>query len=372
VTGGAATARVWLAVVGVVAGILLDRNGLPGPIAISSVAAGAVFSLSRRTAGVSLIGILLVASGMSALRASAPAGDERWEVGVATTYRLALNASLETAPDRAGALLAGLTIGDTSGVDASTTEAFRRSGLSHLVAVSGSNVAMVLAAIAIVTVRLPLVVRGGIGLGGLVLYVVVVGPEPSVLRAAAMGVVGLVAYVAGREAASLNSLGIALIAVLAGKPELLFSIGLHLSAAATLGIVVWSRGIERRLRRLPSLLRAPVAITLSAQIAVAPLLAIAFESLSLVAPVSNVLAAPAVPPATVVGLLSGLAGLVAVGAGRILAALAAPFAGWIVWVADETSGWSWASVDVPASWGWAMAVPVGLAALAGAIVRAGR
>lgn len=371
-TGMAATARVWLAAAGVVSGILLSRRGLPDPVALSCAALGGTFAFSRRMAGVSLVGIVLLASGISALRASAPPGDETWDVGFATTYRKSLEASVDEAPARAGALLAGLTVGDTSEVDDSTTEAFRRSGLSHLVAVSGSNVAMVLAAIAIVTMRLPIMVRGGIGLGGLALYVIVVGPEPSVLRAAAMGVVGLVAYVAGRDSASLNSLGIALIAVLAGKPDLLFSIGLHLSAAATLGIVVWSPAIERWLRRIPSLLRAPIAITLSAQIAVAPLLVIAFESLSVVAPVANVLAAPAVPPATVMGLLSGLVGLVALPAGRFLALVAAPFAQWIVWVAYETSGWSWASVDVPASWGWALAVPVGLAAIAGAVVRAGR
>lgn len=371
-TGGAATARVWLAAAGVICGILMSRRGLPNPVAVSFAVLGGVFVSSRRVAGLSLVGIVLVASGISALRASAPPGAETWDVGIATTYRTSLEASLDEAPADAGALLAGLTIGDTSGVDDPTTETFRRSGLSHLVAVSGSNVAMVLAAIAIVTVRLPMMVRGGIGLGGLALYVVVVGPEPSVLRAAAMGVVGLIAYMAGRDAASLNSLGIALIAVLAGKPDLLFSIGLHLSAAATLGIVVWSRGIERWFRRIPSLLRAPIAITLSAQIAVAPLLVIAFESLSVVAPVSNVLAAPAVPPATVVGLLSGLVGLVALEGGRLLAAVAAPFAQWILWVADETSGWSWASVNVPAAWGWAMAVPVGVAAVAGAVARVGR
>jgi competence protein ComEC len=269
-------------------------------------------------------------------------------------------------------LLSGLTIGDTSGVDDETAEAFRRSGLAHLVAVSGSNVAMVLAAIAIVTIKLPLPVRGGVALGALWFYVAVVGPEPSVLRAAAMGVVGLVAYVMGRQAASLNSLGIALIVVLVAKPDLLFSIGLHLSAAATLGIVVWAAPIERALRRLPALLRAPVAITLSAQIAVAPLLIITFEELSLVAPVANVLAAPAVPPATVLGLTGGVAGLIFGPLGRAIGSAAGPFAQWILWVAHETAGWSWASMAVSPSWGVVLAIPVGGAAVAGAVIRAGR
>lgn len=371
-TGAAATARVWLAAAGVVAGILMSGVGMTRSVAAFCAVAGALLVSTRRKAFLSLLGIVLVSSGISAIRAGTPAGESSWAPGIAVSYRDALDASLATAPERPAGLLAGLTIGDTSGVDHETTEAFRRSGLAHLVAVSGSNVAMVLAAIAIVTTRLPLIVRGGVALAALGLYVAVVGPDPSVLRAAAMGVVGVVAYMAGRQATSLNSLGIALIAVLAGKPQLLFSIGLHLSVAATLGIVVWSQSIERALRRFPALLRAPVAITLSAQIAVAPLLVVAFEELSLVAPVANVLAAPAVPPATVIGLGAGLAGLVSEPAGRTLGGIAAPFAQWILWVADETSKWSWASVDLGPRWGWAMAVPVGVAAVAGAVARAGR
>lgn len=370
-TGAAATARVWLAVAGVITGILLSRNGVSGPVALSVAAIGGLSVLSRRHAVVSSLGIVLLSIGIAAMRAGMPAGDDSWDVPAAATYRASLIGSLESAPDDPAALLAGLTIGDTSGVDHETTEAFRRSGLAHLVAVSGSNVAMVLAAIAVVTVRLPLVLRGGIALVGIGMYVAVVGPEPSVLRAAAMGVVGVIAYVAGRQAASLNSLGIALIAVLGGKPDLLFSVGLHLSAAATLGIVLWSQPIERWLRRMPGLLRAPVAITMSAQIAVAPLLVVTFEELSVVAPVANVLAAPAVPPATVIGLGAGLAGLVSAPAGRLLGRIAAPFAGWILWVADETAGWAWASVDLAPGWGWVLALPVGGAALVAAVVRAG-
>lgn len=371
-SGAASTARVWLAVVGVGAGILLARNDFPQHIALFAGVVGAGLVLTRRKAPMALLGILLATSGVSALRAAAPPGPSSWDVPAATAYRTALASTLRSAPERPAALLAGLTVGDTSGVDESTTESFRRSGLAHLVAVSGSNVAMVLAAIAIVTVHLPLSARGVVAVASVAMYVVVVGPEPSVLRAAAMGVVGVIAYTVGREAASLNSLGIALIAVLGGRPELLFSVGLHLSAAATLGIVVWCRPIEQRLRRLPALLRAPVAITMSAQIAVAPLLIMVFEEVSLVAPISNVLAAPAVPPATVIGLLAGVVGLVSVTAGGLLASIAAPFAQWILWIADETARWTWAAADVPASWGWVLAVPVASAAVAGAIARVGR
>ena len=369
-TAGRATARVWLAALGVVIGILLSRHGVSSRDALACAVVGALLVASRRRPTLGLVGIVLVASGLAAARPPAePRFHETWGGTPAQGFRDSLAVGLEGAPDRSAALLAGLTIGDTSGVDPATTESFRRSGLSHLVAVSGSNVAMVLAAIAILTVRLPLMVRGGLALLGLAMYVIVVGPEPSVLRAAAMGVVGLIAYVAGRDAASLNSLGIALIAVLGAKPELLYSVGLHLSAAATLGIVVWSRAIERALVRIPALLRAPIAITVAAQIAVSPLLIGSFERFSLVAPLANVLAAPAVPPATVIGLSSGVVALVSPAAGRVVGAVAGPFAGWILWVADATAAWSWSSVDVPAVWGWITGIPVGFALLVGAVRR---
>ena len=370
-TAGPATARVWVAVVGVVSGILVGRSGVSLALAIGCATVGAVLVSCRRRPAVGLLGIVLLAGGLAAVRPPAePEYGVTWGGAPAQGFRDSLAEGLEGAPERAAALLAGLTIGDTSGVDAATTESFRRSGLSHLVAVSGSNVAMVLAAIAVLTVRLPLMIRGGIGFAGLAMYVAVVGPEPSVLRAAAMGVVGLIAYVGGRDATSLNSLGIALIAVLGAKPELLYSIGLHLSAAATLGIVLWARGIEASLHRLPALLRAPIAITLAAQIAVSPLLIVVFERFSLVAPLSNVLAAPAVPPATLVGLSSAIASMVSAPVGHLVGGIAAPFAGWILWVADETSSWAWAAAEVPAVWGWITGIPVGLALLVAAVKRA--
>lgn len=311
-----------------------------------------------------MAGIFLLSVGLAALR-PVPLEDApvTWGGEITDLYRDSLTAALAGAPDRPAALLAGLTIGDTSGIDYWTSEMFRRSGLAHLVAVSGSNVAMVLAAFAVVTTRLPLLVRGAIGAIGLVAYVGVVGPEPSVLRAAGMGLVGLVAYVSGRQAASLNSLGIAVIAVLALNPALLFSVGLQLSVAATLGIVLWARSLEQQMRFLPNIVRAPMSITLSAQLGVAPLLIITFERISLVAPLANLLAAPAVPPATLLGLAAGLAGTVAPGLGQVVAGIAAPFSGWILWVSDETGAWSWASLDVSSGWGWLLALPVVVAML---------
>lgn len=363
-TAGGSATRVWTGAAGVAMGTLWSSHAIDPAIGLACAAIGAVCTARRRQPAIALTGIFLVAAGLAALHPvdATPRSVQEPAGGFARS----LESAFADEPHRPAALIAGLTIGDTSEVDYPTTETFRRSGLSHLVAVSGSNVAIVLAAIAIVTARLPLVLRCALGAVGLGFYVAVVGPEPSVLRAAAMGVVGLLAYVAGRRAAPLNGLGLAVIAVVAAKPELLFSIGLHLSVAATFGIVVWSQPIATALRRVPGLLRAPVAITLAAQIAVAPLLIATFERLSLVGPVANVLAAPAVPPATVLGLAAGIVGFVSAPLSRLVAAATTPFAEWILWVADHTAAWSWASVDVPAWIGLVLGVPLVGLALVGA------
>ena len=368
---GVATARVWLAVTGVVGGTLVAQ-ARPSPIAcVAAAACGAALLLARRRPVLAGVGIVVVAGGLVAMRPPEPLAFGP-RVPPRTVFGDSTKDSFRSASADAGALLSGLTIGDTSGIDDRTLELFRRSGLAHLVAVSGSNVAIVLGAVAVVTAPLPLVARAAIALAVLAGYVMVVGAEPSVLRAAAMGAVTVVAVLAGTRALPLNSLGIAIIAVIAFAPGLLFAVGFHLSVAATLGIVLWAPLLERRLRRLASTLRIPVAITLAAQIAVAPVIAGTFERLSVVAPIANVLAAPAVAPATLLGLAAGLAGLVAPDLGRLLGMMAAPFASWILFVARETGAWDWSSVTVDPRFAWISGVPIGLAAVAAAVRGAGR
>lgn len=272
-----------------------------------------------------------------------------------------VDATRDLDPRRA-ALLRGLTIGDTSGMAERDTGRLRRSGLSHLVAVSGSNVAIVVGAIAWGLGWLGRTARVLCGAFGLLLYVAIVGPEPSVLRAAAMGGIALAALLYGRRARPLAALGVALIAVILLRPGMLFSVGLHLSAAATAGLVIWGGALAERLRPLPRPVRLVVAATVAAQWAVAPILLVVFGELSIVGPVANVLALPAVPPATVLGMGAGIAGSLSPVAGALLARLAEPFAGWILTV-GTVGGHPWAAAILPPAPGWAVAPLVVGAAL---------
>jgi competence protein ComEC len=266
-------------------------------------------------------------------------------------------------PPREG-LVRGLTIGDTSKIDQATVDDFRRAGLSHLLAVSGENLAMFLGALALLVRRLPFKSRLTAYLAAIALFVLVVGPQPSVLRAAVMGGVMVVAVGKGHRAQSLGVLATALIIVVAFRPGLVFSVGLQLSAAATAGIVLWTKPLERLLRPLPRAVALPLAVTVAAQAAVSPILIAVFGQLSVVAPLANLLAFPAVAPPTVLGLCAGVISLASRAAARAIVALAGPFAGWIAWVASSLGRAPAAAVDLPRAAAWIAAVPVLVGALA--------
>jgi competence protein ComEC len=288
---------------------------------------------------------------------------------VAAAVRRGMRASTGTLDERRAGLLRGLAIGDVSAIDRRTEDALRRAGLAHLLAVSGSNVAIVLAAVGAVTGWLSARLRTAGAALALALYVLVVGPDPSVLRAAAMGGIGVAALAFGSRAEPLQALGLALIVLIALRPGLVFAIGLHLSVAATAGIVVWGPPLAHRLsRRLPRPAALGLAATLGAQAAVAPLLVAAFEELSLAGPVANALALPAVPPATVFSLAGAVAASFYPPAGEVMATIAEPFAAWILWVGDLWSDAPWAAATVPAWIAW----PLGAAAATAAVMTLSR
>jgi competence protein ComEC len=255
-----------------------------------------------------------------------------------------------------GALVMGLTIGDTSELNPATIEDFRRAGLSHLVAVSGSNLAILLGAAAFAFRGLGHRLRIVVAASLIVFFVLVVGPQPSVLRAAAMGAVVVAATGWGRSSEPMLALALAISATIAWRPALVFSVGLQLSAAATAGIVMWTGRLAPRLHRLPDPVAIALAATLSAQAAVAPLLIGIFGELSLVAPLANLLAFPAVGPATILGVAAGSVAVVHPLAGELVARPAAAAAGWILEVAERAGALPWASVDVPRWWAFPIAL----------------
>lgn len=202
-------------------------------------------------------------------------------------------------------LYLGLVLGDDRDQTPEVTDDFRGSGLSHLLAVSGQNVAFVLA------VAWPLLRRLSIGgravavAAMLALFVVLTRGEPSVLRAVAMALGAAVAAARGRPTPALQLLGLAVAGCLLVDPLLVRSMGFHLSVAATAGIVVVGPRLAAALPGPPALV-APLAVSAAAQLGVAPIVVAGFDGLPVVALVANVLAAPAAALVMTWGLPAGL------------------------------------------------------------------
>jgi competence protein ComEC len=263
------------------------------------------------------------------------------------------------------ALLAGFLLGDTRGVPQSLTDDFRAAGLTHLTAVSGENVAFVLALVAPVLRRLSLRGRFVGAVAVLVLFGTMTRWEPSVLRAVVMAGIALVAGHLGRPVHGVRVLALAALALLAADPFLVHSVGFVLSCAASLGITLLARPIAMRLRG-PAWLREVLAVTLAAQIAVAPVIIPVFGSMPLVALPANLVAVPLAAPLTVWGLLAGTVGGVTGGVApvipRLLAVPTAALLHGLVTVA-EVAGAVPLAVDGRAAWGL-VAVTTTAAALA--------
>jgi competence protein ComEC len=210
-------------------------------------------------------------------------------------------------PGDGGDLLPGLAIGDTSAVTASLDAAMKTSALSHLTAVSGANCAVIIALVVLggAAIGLPRSVRIGAALVVLAGFVVLVTPEPSVLRAAVMASLVLVGMLSGRPARGLPVLGLAVTVLLVIDPWLARNYGFVLSVCATAGLLLLAAPLAHGLSRwLPMPLAVLVAVPAAAQIACQPVLILLTPAIPTYGVVANILAAPAAPIATVLGLLA--------------------------------------------------------------------
>ena len=229
---------------------------------------------------------------------------------VANHLRRAVVRGAQPLGEDATALLTGILFGDDRAQPPATTDDFRAAGLSHLLAVSGQNVAFVLVVAGVGLGRLGLGSRFLAVLLVLAFFALLTRFEPSVLRATAMAAVAAGATFGGRAVTRPRVLALAVAALLLVDPILVHSVGFGLSVAATAGIVVLAARLEPRLPG-PAAVRESAAVTLAAQVAVAPLLATVFGGVPLVSVPANLLAGPAAGFVMVWGLLAGpIAGFV--------------------------------------------------------------
>ena len=276
-------------------------------------------------------------------------------------------------PWEAGKILPGMVLGDVSMQDSILRNQFAVTGLSHLSAVSGSNVAVVTgAALVLATAcRAGRLTRLLVAAGALVAFVVLVGPEPSVLRAAIMGSVGLVAVASARWTDIIASLSAAIIALMVLSPGMAISYAFVLSVAATAGIVVvlpwWSKAVLARMPLIPwlpvherptqlqAMMVRMVLVAIAADLVTIPIIVHMTGKVSLVAVICNLAVTAVVPVITVLGLVAALLAAIYPPVTMLLAKLivapAVPCAAWVLQVARTGSGAP--MLATPGGWAWA-------------------
>jgi len=252
-------------------------------------------------------------------------------------------------PEPSAALIAGLLTGERRGFSKQLLEEFRVTGLTHLIAISGTNVTIVLAILGGCFFWLPLRWRLLPQATAVCLFTLLVGASASVLRAAIMGMLGLLALQCGRIAHTRLTIAWSALLMAAAKPEQLWwDAGFHLSFAAVIGVTELGPRLQHLFRRIPEVLglRDSVAMTIAAQLTTLPISVWTFGQISLVAPLSNVLAAPAVPVAMLLGFVGTMISYVHFASGQLVAFVGYGAAEWIVGVANVLADVPFATVSL--------------------------
>lgn len=243
-------------------------------------------------------------------------------LAAADAVRRRMTAFFQTAlPGRRGALMASLLLGDDGAISPQAKDDFSRSGLLHVLVVSGAQVGLVLGSVLWLgrALRAPPGLSAGVAGATIVFFALMAGWVPSVARAAVMALAGLTAPMLRRNRDAYAALALAALALLLSQPLLLFDAGFQLSFAATWALVYIAPALAVPLNALPPSARSLIAMTASAQIAVAPLLAYHFLQVSLAGFIANLIVIPLVALLVPAGFVVALVG-------AVLPALAAPAA----------------------------------------------
>lgn len=310
---------------------------------------------------------------LSARSAPAQVGPPSSAQTAAGRIRAGLRDAAAVLPEGPRGLLPGLVLGDTSGLDPELAEDFRAAGLSHLTAVSGTNCTIVTGVVLLLLRLLTVGPRLSALVAGLALvgFVILARPSPSVLRAAVMGGIALIALASGRPRTALPALGAAVLVLVFVSPSLARDPGFALSVLATAGLVLLGPGWAAwlRSRRVPPGAAEALAVPAAATVATAPVVAAISGTVSLVSIPANLLAAPAVAPATVLGVLAAVVSPVSAGAAEWLVRIAGLPVGWLASVGTRAARIPAATMAWPGGPAGALLLVLALGAGAAAVRR---
>jgi len=261
-------------------------------------------------------------------------------------------------PEPYAALANGMILGIESGIPRDLYEQFNLTGTSHVIVISGSNIALVSA---ILLLLFSAIARGReklatlATLAGIGLYVLLVGADAAVVRAGIMGGLYVAAIALHRQTTAIVSLFTAGLIMLLLNPLTLWDVGFQLSFMATLGLILFSRPLQVRWRwwagrRLPrlanNLLSEGLLITLAAQITTMPLVVYYFGRLSIISFLANLLILPAQPPILIAGGLAIFLAAAFFPLGRLIALISWASLWWTVFVVERMAAVPWGSVEV--------------------------
>lgn len=293
----------------------------------------------------------------------------------ATLYRAAheirtafAEAARRALPADQAAMLPALVLGDTSALSHQTTAEFRASGLTHLTAVSGANVTIVCGTVLLSAGLVGPRAAAVLAAFALLVFVIVVQPSASVLRAAIMGAVTLLAVVSHRRRQALPALSATVLALMVASPELAVDVGFALSVSATAALVVIAPAWSRRLvdRGWPKPLADAVCIAVAAQLVTAPLIAGVSGTFSVVSVAANLAVATVIPPITVLGTSAAALCPFWPAGTDLLIRFTGPELWWLSTVARWAAKVPGAALSVPS--GLAGAVTVGAGGLAAVVL----
>lgn len=263
---------------------------------------GAVGGVRAGQAGSRVVAVLLTGAAPDVLGPPPP-----WDAS-ASAFRDGVRGLAAELPGDAGALLAGVSVGDTRAVPDDLTAAMRTAGLTHVTAVSGAHFSLVAALVLALAsaVRLPRAARVALTALAMAAMVLLVHPSPSVLRAAAMGLVAVLGVLLGRPHRAPAALAGTVVLLLIADPWLAGELGFVLSVLATGGLVLVGGPLaERWSARCGRPIATALALPVAAQLVCAPAILVATPTVALYAVPANLLVAPALAPATVLGIAAG-------------------------------------------------------------------
>ncbi|WP_433194128.1 ComEC/Rec2 family competence protein [Nocardia sp. CA-107356] len=291
---------------------------------------------------------------VATLRAQGPpvaVGALPWWQRVAGAVRTDLASAARVLPERQAGLLPALVVGDTSALPDEVREDFEIAGLEHLCVVSGANFTILLAVVlgAMRLLTLGPRIAAAVAAAALLMFIVVARPDPSVLRAGAMGAITLLALITGRRKQALPALCTAVIGLLAVSPELAVRAGFGLSVLATAGLILlapsWADWLRARgWWRVPAEI---VAVSAAAFVVTTPLVVALTGRLSLVAILANILVEPVIAPVTVLGAIGTALAAGCSPLAELVLRCAEPPLWWLLFVAEHAASVPGAEVSVP-------------------------